>query len=423
MRQFPIRPALTILTFAAMLAITAWLRKDFLGSKPPPKAPPPPVAWIEPSYLEGSEGALAHFYAALWRTEKKEPGAVTRIVHYGDSPTTADLITADVRALMQARFGDAGHGFILAAKPWAWYEHRGVQVSGSGWEIQTPIHPELADRMYGLGGVAFLSAGAAASRFVLKDRGYTSVEVWFLRQPGGGRLVLSTGGQVETGADVKEPGFAAFALEPPVGELEIRAEGRVRLFGITLEKRGPGVVYDSLGLNGAFTTILAHTFDERHWAEQLQHRRPDLVILNYGTNESGFAGYVDGVYEKELREAVRRLRAALPECSLLIMSPMDRAERTSGDDIQTLASIPRLVEIQRRVARETGCAFFNTFAAMGGEGTAARWYAARPRLMSADFIHPLPAGGRLVGEQFYRALTSGLDEYKLRCITMNKGNK
>jgi lysophospholipase L1-like esterase len=183
------------------------------------------------------------------------------------------------------------------------------------------------------------------------------------------------------------------------------------------------VVYDSLGLNGAFTTILAHTFDERHWAEQLQHRRPDLVILNYGTNESGFAGYVDGVYEKELREAVRRLRAALPECSLLIMSPMDRAERTSGDDIQTLASIPRLVEIQRRVARETGCAFFNTFAAMGGEGTAARWYAARPRLMSADFIHPLPAGGRLVGEQFFRALTSGLDEYELRCITMNKGNQ
>src|SRR5258707_1751603 len=41
--------------------------------------------------------ALDHFFEALQRTESREPGAVTRIVHYGDSPTTADLITDDAR--------------------------------------------------------------------------------------------------------------------------------------------------------------------------------------------------------------------------------------------------------------------------------------------------------------------------------------
>src|SRR4051794_7562993 len=40
--------------------------------------------------LVDASGALDHFFRALWRTEKREPAAVTRIVHYGDSPTTAD---------------------------------------------------------------------------------------------------------------------------------------------------------------------------------------------------------------------------------------------------------------------------------------------------------------------------------------------
>jgi hypothetical protein len=56
--------------------------------------------------LDDSGGVLDHFYQALWRTEKQEPDAlshstVTHIVHYGDSPTTADLITGDIRAQLQ----------------------------------------------------------------------------------------------------------------------------------------------------------------------------------------------------------------------------------------------------------------------------------------------------------------------------------
>ena len=112
-----------------------------------------------------------------------------------------------------------------------------------------------------------------------------------------------------------------------------------------------------------------------------------MVIVNYGTNEADFASFIDHGYEKELREALRRIRAALPETSILVMSPMDRGQH-SGGDIETMPTIPRLVEIQRRVARETGCGFFDTFQAMGGDGTMARWYTGQPRLVSADLIHP-----------------------------------
>ncbi len=126
------------------------------------------------------------------------------------------------------------------------------------------------------------------------------------------------------------------------------------LFGITAEKPGPGVVYDSLGLNGASITVLSRMFNAAHWTAELQHRDPELVIINYGTNEADFADFIDKQYERELREAIRRVRAALPDASILVMSPMDRGHRTGPGEIETMPTIPRIVDMQQRVARGYG---------------------------------------------------------------------
>jgi len=93
---------------------------------------------------------------------------------------------------------------------------------------------------------------------------------------------------------------------------------------------------------------------------------------------------------------------------------MDRGYRAKSGEIETMPTIPEIVAIQRRVARDTGCGFFDTFQAMGGAGTMARWYAAQPRLVSADFIHPYPAGGKQIAAIFARELSRGLDRYKER---------
>jgi hypothetical protein len=47
---------------------------------------------------------------------------------------------------------------------------------------------------------------------------------------------------------------------------------------------------------------------------------------------------------------------------------------------------------------------------MGGEGTMGRWYQAQPRLVSADFMHPLPAGAAIVGGLFESALVKSYDD-------------
>jgi lysophospholipase L1-like esterase len=448
MRDFPLHTALSILILGTALAVwhppgaAQWhALTDFTpqltplspfyahrteaGLRPFVTAPRQPASTVpagksDPGgpLLDDSNGVLDSFYRALHNTENREPGAITHIVHYGDSPTTADLITGDIRAQLQARFGNAGHGFILPDKPWAWYQHSGVSLAGKGWDMFPASRFEARDGLFGLGGVSVTGSGSARSTVTFAKAAYSRFEVWFLRQPGGGSLSLSAGdsvlGLIDTAGDSKTPGFASFTSAPASTVTLQVTQGHVRVFGITAENAGPGVVYDTLGLNGASITVLSRMFNQQHWAEELQHRHPDLVVVNYGTNEADFPEFVDKQYERELRETIRRLRAALPDTSLLIMSPMDRGHKAASGEIETMPTIPRIVALQRRVARDTGCGFFDTFHAMGGEGTIAEWYAAQPRLVSADFIHPYPAGGKLIATIFTRAIINGLNRYQLR---------
>ena len=372
---------------------------------------------VEPNLIDPHENLKA-FYLALWRTELGAPDAITRVLHYGDSPVTADSITADVRSLLQQRFGDAGHGFVLIAKPWAWYGHRGVDVDAKGWTIAAATQVRARDGFHGLGGVSFEGEPGAWSRLTLGED-HAQVEIHFLRQPGGGALAVEASGQklgdVDTAGPDIQPDYRTFALSPGTHNIKLSVErGTVRLFGVAFERHTPGVIYNSLGLNGGQVQTVVRYFNLPQWTGELQHQRPDLVVINYGTNESAYAGYVESSYPGELRQVIARVQAAVPRASVLIMSPMDRGQREGSDRITTVPALPRLVEIQRQVAAETGCAFFNTFQAMGGEGTMARWYDSQPRLVSADFTHPLPAGARRVGVLLDQALESGYRQFKAR---------
>jgi lysophospholipase L1-like esterase len=346
-------------------------------------------------------------------------------MHYGDSPTTADMITADARDLLQKHFGDAGHGFCLVAKPWAWYQHAGLDIEGDGWTIDPANMGGVRDGLFGLGGVSFRGWAGAVSRIRMTRGKHSRVEIAYLGQPAGGVFQVEAAGKVlgvvNTQAKADASKFASFAIPPGADSILIRGtNGQVRIFGVVFENDAPGVVYNSLGVNGAYVSVLARFIAESHWREQLQHYAPDLVIINYGTNESTQADFVDRVSEKELREVIRRVRTAVPAAAILIMSPMDRGQRSGSGSIDTVPTIPRLVAIQERVALDTGCAFFNTFEAMGGPGTMGRWYEAEPRLVGADFIHPMPAGARIVGGLLYRALFDGYNKYKLRLLDNRK---
>jgi len=374
------------------------------------------------SALVDDSAALDTFYAQFWTLEQHRTPQVVTILHYGDSPTTADLITGDIRAILQERFGDAGHGFNLIAKPWAWYGHRDVEISDKGWASSQKDATgvgKMRQSVYGLGGAIFTGAAGAQTTYTLKaaaNAPQTAVDVQYLAGPNAGSFTVSandtTLATVDTGASAATPMARAVPLPASTKTVKIAVTaGTVKLFGVDFRRGDRGVIYDSLGLNGATTTVISRTFDAAAWGPEMQHAKPSLIVINYGTNESQFAGLVQTL-DKELRAAIEKTRAAAPGVPILIMSPMDRGEHGGLNDIHTNPAIPQIVAIQQRVAADTHCAFFNTYAAMGGDGTMARWYAAKPRLITADLIHPTPDGAVLVAQLFVDNLYRGYDRWK-----------
>jgi lysophospholipase L1-like esterase len=452
MPTFPKQTALAIATFVAVLLTVHYRVSAAKGFDPSTlrsiadfptgrasllpiiKVPPPPVSAVlavpkpkirgnvaiaanptlDSQFLIDNDGALDHFYAALRDLRTGQSRRNVRIVHYGDSPTTADLITGDARDLLQERFGNAGPGFIFIAKPWAWYGHHGVDVSATGWKIDTAVG-SMREANYGLGGAIFTGPVGATSTIHLTAHDSTSIEVEYLEEPGGGNIDISADGEpigtVNTAGDTKKDADTTISIPLGTKQLQLRVSGSpAQVFGVVLGRDDRGLTYDSIGLNGASTTVMSRAFNPDTFSAALEHRNPDLVVINYGTNESSFPSYVEKQYEPELIRAIGRVRSALPDTSILIMSPMDRGER-SGDQITTMRAIPEIVAIQQRVAQQTGCGFFNTYQAMGGPGTMARWYDHHPAMVGADLIHPSPQGAHIVAQLLTGQLLIGYERY------------
>ena len=365
---------------------------------------------------------MNHFYAALARTEQKQPGAITRISHFGDSPISGDLISGEARTLLQEKFGDSGHGFILPSKPWDFYYHEAVVSDGKGWKVNSPVLPGGSAGACGLGGASFTADSPSAfSEIGTMKKGKGSAvgrfDIFYRAQPHGGSFLAyvdkEEAREFSTQADTKASAVVSISVEDGGHTLKLtpRGDGTVTLYGVALERTVPGVVYDTLGMLGGTVHHLT-LFHEDAWIEDLQNRRPDLVILNFGTNESNYGYLPYAEYLHNYAVVIGRIRTALPGVSILIMAPMDRGARDDDGDIVTIPSIPILVAAQQRAARAEGVAFYNTFAAMGGMGTMARWYDDSPRRVTGDFTHPTYTGAEQLGAMLVNALMKGFAEYK-----------
>jgi lysophospholipase L1-like esterase len=402
------------------------------GAAEPPTAPErggeghgahPPAVRIEPREYAGIEveiedpggRGMAPLYAALVRTARREPGALTRFAHYGDSSIATDLITHTVRRRLQRRFGDGGHGFLLVARghmPWG---HRDVgHQANDQWELREVTRSALKDGHYGYGGVQYRGKPGASARFStaedapVGDR-VSRFEVYYQRSRRGGRvrLEVSDGEPRDIDTRSKDPGDAFERITVPDGahELHLRVlAGQPVLYGVVMEREGPGVVYDSLGLVGARARRLLN-YDAEHIRGQHERRGVNLLILGFGGNEADDPpARIEASYEDEFVEVIQRMRAGRQDMGCLVFGPLDQARRNERGRVTTIPTVPKIVEAQRAAAHREGCAFFDTFQAMGGEGAMERWYRSRPRLALGDFRHATPAGYEVIGNLFYKAI-------------------
>ncbi len=371
---------------------------------------------------------LAAFHRALRRLEagEDEDGKV-RIAAYGASSTASDRYIGYLRRYFQARFGDAGPGFVSAVPLWQWHRHDRVKTTASKhWVVEhAQKKKERLDGHYGvLGASAYATHKRARAKVVASDREdvVAQLELWFLAQPGGGTVELSGPAgkhSVSTAAETMSPGYYVVPLQHAVPlELQLAAKGNgeVRLFGVVAEKSSPGVVIDTLGIGG--TRITNHAdWDEPLWRDGLMRRDPDLYLLAYGANESVDEDDEFVEYEPRLAEALKRFRQAVPRASCVLVGPQDfpmKVEPTEEDPEPDPQWVPRprldeVITIQKRLAAERGCGYFDIRAMMGGQGAMEDWVTQEPALGRKDHLHLTPLGYGYLGRVLADALMVSYD--------------
>ncbi|MEX1368375.1 MAG: GDSL-type esterase/lipase family protein [Nannocystaceae bacterium] len=392
-----------------------------VGSVLPPYEPhPDDDKAVEQSVELFTGHELDHYFEVLARADAGYAGQVARAVHWGDSAIGVDGITSAIRKRLQARFGDGGHGFHVMAPPNTSYRHRGIRFRHNDqWGLCFIIQKCRSDGHYGLGGTTTSSSGGAQSWFAPDPKhssGHVSrFELYYAARPRGGRLKLQVDDQepvyLETAAEQLEDRLHVIEVEDGPHELSVRASGggRVRTYGVALERDGPGAVWDGLALVGAFQRRMLE-YDPEHLRGQLRMRRPQLAVLMFGGNDMIRKVSME-TYEQEVREVLRLLKTASPQMDCLVMAPLDHGQR-KGMRIESLPVVAPMVQAQRRAAEAEGCAFFDTYMAMGGEGAAGRWNRQSPRLIGGDLGHLTASGHIVVGEMFYRALMEAYVAYR-----------
>jgi lysophospholipase L1-like esterase len=374
----------------------------------------------QPLEYASGEHPLDNFYAALTRTAMNQPGAITRIAHYGDSLTEMELVAAQARRRLQEKFGDCGHGFIHVSRPQPWYRPYDVTHEPSPeWVGYALWDTKLQDRRFGYGG-GFSVVYRPKAKSVIGPsnkgkvgRAVSRFEIMVPFEPAGGPIRLAIDGKsvgvLNTQAAAPQDAYAEFRVPDGAHELEVVGENKgTRVYGVVLEREGPGVVYDALGVNGIGIGAYL-TADRQTWVEQLRHRNPALVILGFGGNEAR-SNYSPERVKSDVKGIVAIVREALPNASILLVGPVDSAIK-EGMSLVSHPALPKVIAKQREAAAEARVAYWSLFDAMGGAGSMVKWREASPPLGAGDLIHPTPKGGDLLGDMLYRALMQGFGEY------------
>lgn len=394
------------------------------GDVTAPQASPTPAALDvadealggQKTWLDGEAHALDPFWQALADLAADKRSHV-RIAHYGDSHIANDGITHVSRQLLQRRFGDGGHGFVLVQGRTQWYQHKGVQRSASGgWRLVNFLNGNARDGAYGYAGVA-AEAGAGEWFGLDTAKGHTASRfVLYLRSLGKATIAVRIDGKPAKELKITSASGTDSAETWPVADgshaIQWRVTaGRVRVFGGALE-REKGIVYDSLGEVGARGTRWLNA-DAKHMAAVMAQRPPDLLIVNYGGNER-----TDKIsetnYLEKMGKVVERLRGGQTHGACLVLGPGDHGTRERGKVISD-PDIIRINRWQRTLAAQTGCAFYDTRALMGGEGAMGRWV--KSGLGWSDYSHFTGKGEQAMGVALYRAMLKGLRDWQGRVRT------
>ncbi len=375
-------------------------------------------------YPDGNDTLLYPVFRALYSLAATKK--LVHILHFGDSQIEGDRVSSYLRNQLQKRFGGAGMGMMPivangpASLPYTY------EIS-SGWERYSAqdkikksdnnrysiflsyykLKSSVVNGTYSFNGWVNLKWPNTSNPLIGR---FTSCKMYFgnVTTPFNVELVQNDSVLYKKTIS-KSSAFDCITwnFKRPEKNLFIKFTGTESpdFYGVSLTCDS-GVSLDNIPLRGS-SGLEFTSADKLFFRRVIKDLNVKMLIMQFGINVVPYRTSNYSFYEKSFSKQLNFLKSIDPGLQIIVIGVGDAAQQTENG-IESSPNIEKIRDAQRSAAFANGCAFWDSYEAMGGKNSIYSWVHADPPLAQKDYTHLTRAGARIIGELFFRAF---IEEY------------
>ena len=174
------------------------------------------------------------------------------------------------------------------------------------------------------------------------------------------------------------------------------------LYGISVDNNDAGIVYNSIGVNGASTKSYLRC---ELFAQHLQAIPPDLVIFCIGINDAYDPNFCEDCYEDNYDKLIKWIKSVNPNAELLFVTNNDSYYKRRYPNKRVEGARNAMI----RLAKKHQVGLWDMYHVMGGLGSCKTWQ--KHGYAKTDKIHLTSDGYNLMGNLMFSALIKKYDEH------------
>ena len=373
--------------------------------------------------VSGERPSLVRFFSELQALRQGKDTVVT-VVQLGDSHIQAGYFSGELMRLFHKDFGNAGRGLIVPLKlsrtnePDDYFIRSAITSWTKGRSTQSrPLVP------VGLGGLGIRTTARKVNLDVIigekNGEGYSFNKALLFRHPDALPLIATgqPAGSVKTflAKDTLAGGLVCdtFRISRPTDTLLLRSNtvspsAKNIYYGLILQNEKPGILFHSIGVNGAMFV----NYTKEEYIRQLAVLKPSLLIVSLGTNETFGKRFSESEFSGQVSRFIDLVREYLPRTAILLTTPPECFKRVRVNkkyEYVRNENTERASRAIEEIALKKGVACWDLFASTGGKGSSEKWYASG--MLGNDRIHFTRDAYREQGDLLYRAIMKDYNRY------------
>lgn len=348
-----------------------------------------------------------------------------RVGHYGDSQIEGGRLTNTLRELFQSYFGGGGIGFVPiddVTSPVTFTTNL-----SNNWTRYAATRGRPRKGGLGPAGLAF-KYNSNQNNSELSEAEYTATvtfnslkpfsnfTIWYGYGKEDSKLTVLSKNKVISDLELNNNAsfnVVSIPLSNPSTNVTLRFKGPSPfIYGATLDN-AKGVQLDNYGIRGhSGEGFLSISKDELTGMYKKINNK--LAILQFGGNVTPYLKDEKSLLKmKNIYQSIYlRFKQSSPNGSILIISVNDVSRHVKGG-VESYPNISSLRYIQRELAINNGCAFFDLYQFMGGDSSIKVWSELK---LAAKDGHLSPVGRDLVAKEIFKALMFEFKQYKIRNV-------